>query len=282
MIKRILTCAACCMLMLHTLPVAVAAESSGNAANQSDNSQPENNVPPGYEEIHRHLQRAQALKPRTITADMHVLELHDGIWLHRSYIRMGDQRLHANGLFLVTASGITVIDSPWTPTATYDLLDWLDSAFDVPIQRLVVTHAHDDRLAGIDAFIERGIPVYSSELTADTARLQGLSAPNYLFDEHFPLRSANTAVELFYPGPAHSDDNTVVWFPDAGILFGGCMLKSATASSLGFTGDADEARWPGSLQRAVNRYPQAELFVPGHGLHGGKALVENTLELLDD
>lgn len=281
MIKRILTGAACCMLMLNTLPGAVAAEPSGDTAYQPAGN-PADNVPPGYEEIHRHLQRAQALKPRTITDDMHVLELHDGIWLHRSYIRMGDQRLHANGLFLVTASGITVIDSPWTPTATYDLLDWLESEFDVPVQRLVVTHAHEDRLGGIDVFIERGIPVYSSELTADTARQQGLSAPNYLFDEHFPLRSGDIAVELFYPGPAHSDDNIVVWFPDAGILFGGCMLKSATASSLGFTGDADEARWPGSLRRAVSRYPQAELFVPGHGLHGGKALVDNTLELLDD
>ncbi len=280
------------MLVLHTLPGAVAAESSGNAASQAqnsqaensqaENSQPENNVPPGYEQIHRHLQRAQALKPHAITADMHVAELHDGIWLHRSYIRMGDQRLHANGLFLVTASGITVIDSPWTPIATYDLLDWLESEFDVPIQRLVVTHAHEDRLGGIDAFIEREIPVYSSKLTADTARLQGLSAPNYLLDEHLPLRSGETAVELFYPGPAHSDDNIVVWFPDAGILFGGCMLKSATASSLGFTGDADKASWPGSLQRAVSRYPQAKLFVPGHGLYGGKALVENTLELLDN
>lgn len=252
---------------------AVAAESPATASGE---------IPAGYEQAVKYLRRARAMQPEVVSPDMHVFKLGDGVWMHRSYIGIGDQRLHANGLFFVTEYGITIIDAPWTPIASDDLLDWLESEFEQPVSRLVITHAHEDRLGGIDPFVERNTPIYGNQATADLARQRGWYAPNYIFDRNLVLRSGDHAIELLYPGAGHTEDNIVVWVPEARVLFGGCLVKSAHATSLGFTGDANEQAWPASLQRVVSRYPEAELVIPGHGLPGDHELVENTLELLED
>lgn len=235
-----------------------------------------------YEQTFKYLQRARAMKPIAVSPEMHVFRLEQDVWMHRSYISLGDQRLHANGLFFVGPDGITVVDAPWTPIASYDLLDWLDAEFDVPVKRLVITHAHEDRIGGIDPFVERNTPIYGSSDTADNARQRGWYAPNYTFDTDLPLPVGDMAIELLHPGPGHTDDNIVVWVPHAGVLFGGCMVKSRHAASLGNTEDANKLAWPISLQRMMSRYPDAELVIPGHGLPGDMELVERTLELLED
>ena len=239
-------------------------------------------IPAGYEQTVKYLQRARAMQPTVISPEMHVFKLADGVWMHRSYISMGDQRLHANGLLFASEDGITIIDAPWTPIASYDLLDWLEREFEQPVSRLVITHAHEDRLGGIDPFVERNTPIYGSQATADLARQRGWYAPNYIFERDLVLRSADRAIELLYPGAGHSNDNIVVWVPAAKVLFGGCLVKSAHASSLGYTGDANEQAWPASLQRVVSRYPDAKLIIPGHGLPGDHDLIDNTLNLLED
>ncbi|MDX1442299.1 MAG: subclass B1 metallo-beta-lactamase [Gammaproteobacteria bacterium] len=235
-----------------------------------------------YEQTIKYLQRARAMQPTVVSPEMHVFKIDEDVWMHRSYISLGDQRLHANGLFFVGQDGITIIDAPWTPIASYDLLDWLEANFDVPVRRLVITHAHEDRLGGIDPFVERNTPVYGTADTADTARQRGWYAPNYTFDIDLPLPVGDRAIELLHPGPGHTEDNIVVWVPHAKVLFGGCMVKSRYAGSLGFTGDANEPAWPTSLRRMMSRYPDAKLVIPGHGLPGDQELVEHTLDLLED
>lgn len=86
--------------------------------------------------------------------------------------------------------------------------------------------------------------------------------------------------EVFFPGPGHAPNNVVLWFPDQQILFGGCLIKSASADSLGFTGDADLRAWPEAVRRVAARYRPA-LVVPGHGpLALGDAPLRHTLDLL--
>src|SRR6185295_3616589 len=70
--------------------------------------------------------------------------------------------------------------------------------------------------------------------------------------------------EVFYPGPAHTRDNIVVWLPDSRVLFGGCAVRAAT-SGLGNVADADLTAYPASIRRVLERYPAAEVVVPGHG-----------------
>lgn len=238
--------------------------------------------PEGYRETMRTLNHKRAIQPTVLSRDIHVFEVGKNLWVHRSYFDLGSQRLHANGMIMVGEDRITIIDAPWTATAAYDLLDWLDGNYPTQAKRLVITHAHDDRMGSIDVFAERTIPIYSQRATADEARKLGWTAPNFVFEENLPLRTGEQAVELFYPGPAHTKDNIIAWFPDAKVLFGGCMVKSEHSGSLGFVGDADKPAWPQSLRHALARYPEADQVIPGHGLPGDTRLITRTLDLLEN
>ena len=66
----------------------------------------------------------------------------------------------------------------------------------------------------------------------------------------------------------------------ARVLFGGCAVKSADATDLGFVGDADLAHWPDAMRALQKRYASAAIVVPGHGDPGDGALLQHTLDLL--
>lgn len=240
------------------------------------------NVAEQFREQMEFLQQARSMQPVSVSRDLSVYLLDDDVWLHRSYYDLGDQRLHANGLIIVGDADITLIDSPWTTGAAYDLIDWIEQNFDKPLKRLVITHAHEDRMGGIDAFIEAGVMTYSMANTTLIARQKGWTGTHMMFSGNLVLRSGDDVVELYYPGPGHTPDNIVAWLPGQNILFAGCLVKSRYADTLGFTGDANENAWPVALQHLRDRYPAAKTVIPGHGLPGDTALIEHTDTLLAD
>jgi glyoxylase-like metal-dependent hydrolase (beta-lactamase superfamily II) len=85
-------------------------------------------------------------------------------------------------------------------------------------------------------------------------------------------------VRVIFPGPGHSPDNLVVWFPARRLLFGGCLIKGARA--IGFTGHADLDRWPAAIDRLRPLGPR--VVVPGHGPVGGPELFELTAAVVRD
>jgi glyoxylase-like metal-dependent hydrolase (beta-lactamase superfamily II) len=88
------------------------------------------------------------------------------------------------------------------------------------------------------------------------------------------LSLGGETVEIFYPGPAHSPDNIVVYFPSAKLLFGGCMVRAD--GQLGNLTDADLKKWPESI-RKLRKY-DARLIVPGHGINFSPSMLEETEE----
>ena len=85
---------------------------------------------------------------------------------------------------------------------------------------------------------------------------------------------------MFYPGAGHSRDNIVAYLPGSKVLFGGCFIKAADARNLGNVRDGDAGAWPGSLKALRERFPNAEIVIPGHGEVGGPELIEHTMNLL--
>lgn len=217
-----------------------------------------------------------------VNADLVVKELQPGVWLHRSWNRDPDGvRTPANGLIVREDDGLVLIDTPWGEAPTAALLDWIARELKEPVLRAVATHAHDDRLGGARILHERAIPLLAAPRTVEIAAARDT--------RHLPTALAGLdegeavpfgTLEVFYPGPGHAPDNVVVWLPEQRILFGGCAVKAADATTLGFTGDADLARWPDSIRRVKQRYPQIAVVVPGHGDPGSAMLLDRTRVLL--
>ena len=71
----------------------------------------------------------------------------------------------------------------------------------------------------------------------------------------------------------------MVWLAQHKILFGGCFVKSLHSKNLGNTADASIEVWPASIQNVLNKYPDIETVVPGHGKIGNVNLLKYTAKL---
>jgi len=236
-----------------------------------------------------------------ITEDLYVREVSEGVivithsfpWAANSLIvEMGD-------------SSLVLVDTPYTPEATRDLLEWVAVRFGERTITAINTGYHYDNLGGNSYLIEQGIPVYGSRMTARLlhergeamreATLKWLEAPKHqryreahvtlpyvpptqLFDleEGLELEFGNESVQVYFPGPSHSPDNVVVYFPGRKVLFGGCMILGW--DGVGNTSDADLDTWPAAVCD-LRRF-ECDLIVPGHGDRLDPGLLEHTIQML--
>jgi metallo-beta-lactamase class B len=148
------------------------------------------------------------------------------------------------------------------------------------VDAVIVGHWHADCLGGLPEIHKRGIASIGSEKTRELALAAGVAAPRQTFTDAYRFKVGQRELELFYPGPGHTVDNIVTWITDEKVLFGGCLVRSADAKTLGYTREADLAAWPATLAKVKERFPTARLIVPGHGDPGGWELIANTLKLL--
>ncbi len=209
----------------------------------------------------------------------------------------------SNVLVVRMSDGTVVLcSSPFDTEATRIMLRWLRSVFSPGRILAINVHFHPDGTAGNEAYSEAGVQTYATDLTqrllakrgaqtrdgaaaalndpALAARVRGtrIVAAEHTFkaSKGVTFNIGGEAVHVIYPGPAHSPDNVVVYFPARGILFGGCMIK--TGDAIGNIADADLGHWEAAV-RSVERL-ESRLVVPGHGPVGGPELFENTIKVV--
>jgi hypothetical protein len=66
------------------------------------------------------------------------------------------------------------------------------------------------------------------------------------------------------------------------VLFGGCLIKLDTATTVGNVADADVTEWPRSVARVAARYPDATTIIPGHGAVSAHSALALTRTLITD
>jgi cyclase len=104
----------------------------------------------------------------------------------------------------------------------------------------------------------KAIPQRKSEL-AELATLE-VVAPNHLFDNSLTLQLGTRRVEVRDMGRANSPHDTIVYVPDARVLFTGDIVVQAP---LPYVGASWPVQWVGVL-REIEAMPAAAI-VPGHG-----------------
>lgn len=216
-----------------------------------------------------------------VTPDLQVQALEPGIWIHVSWQTLSSGvRFPSNGLIVQEDDSVLLVDTAWGEESTEALLGWIDRELGLPVSAVIATHAHADRMGGGPVLKQHGIPMYAHPLGFAMAAEQGwepLSIGALKPGEALPFQS----VEIFYPGPAHTVDNIMVWLPRARLLVGGCAVKSISSRGMGNVADADVPIWPSSIELAGQQYPEAEWVLPGHGDIGGQELLLHTNMLLE-
>ncbi|EPS9067718.1 IMP family subclass B1 metallo-beta-lactamase [Providencia stuartii] len=206
--------------------------------------------------------------------NLRVEKLEEGVYVHTSYEEVkGWGVVTKHGLVVLIGADAYLIDTPFTAKDTEKLVNWFVER-GYKIKGTVSSHFHSDSTGGIEWLNSQSIPTYASELTNELLKKDGkVQAKNSFEGVSYWL--AKDKIEVFYPGPGHTQDNVVVWLPEKEILFGGCFVKP---HGLGNLGDANLEAWPESAKILMEKYGKAKLVVSGHSETGDATHLKRTWE----
>lgn len=213
-------------------------------------------------------------KPLTIT------QLAGDFYIFVTYKDIGGNPFPSNGMYLLTAAGAVLFDTPWDSTQFQPLLDSIQIKHHKKAVLCIATHSHDDRTAGLEFYKTKSVKTYTSKQTDSICKERNQKRPEFVFSKDTSFRLDQYSFQTFYGGPGHTEDNIVIWFEKERILYGGCLVKSTEAIDLGYTKEANLAEWRKTLRKIQNKFGAPAYIIPGHqGWSSNKAL-EHTLELL--
>jgi cyclase len=139
----------------------------------------------------------------------------------------------ANAGFFVGEKEIVVIDAKMSDESAGQMLKEIARVSPLPVRKVVLTHSDGDHVNGLTGF-----PASVDIICHENTRVHMTSAfrtenqrkflPNVTFtDKMFISRGSDSTVgriELLYFGPAHTDGDVIVYFPDEKVAFAGDLM----------------------------------------------------------
>lgn len=173
-----------------------------------------------------------------------------------------------------------VFDTTPDDSSSLELINVIDSIFNVKIKFLVINHFHGDCLGGAKSFINCGAKVVANKKTIELANKDSIFFDAITFENENILEVGGDKVVNRFLGEGHTQDNIVSFITSKNVLFGGCLVKELGANK-GYLHDANLNEWARTIERVKDVFPKINLVVPGHGKSGSIELLDYTKELFD-
>jgi metallo-beta-lactamase class B len=203
-----------------------------------------------------------------------------GLYVFTTYNTYKGEKYPANGLYAVTPKGVILVDCPWDTTQFQPLLDSIRKLHDKRVVACIATHSHADRTAGLTYYQTKGIKTYTSQRTDSICRATNAPRAQYFLPNDTSIYIGGIKMRIFFAGEGHTPDNIVVWFPQTKLLYGGCLIKSTEATSIGNIADANLKAYPHTLKKLQQVFPNPRYIIPGHEGWKNTKSIEHTLALL--
>ena len=134
----------------------------------------------------------------------------------------------ANAAFFVTPKqGVVVIDAKMTPEAAAEMLSEIAKVTSQPVRTLILTHSDGDHVNGLPGF-PKGLVIFAHknvkrDLEKAAAEMPALKdyLPTQTYASGADLIGWDYDIDMRHFGPAHTDGDTCVLFPDLGVAFVG-------------------------------------------------------------
>jgi metallo-beta-lactamase class B len=225
--------------------------------------------------------KSQENKQIYINDDIQIEQLSDSIFRHITWEESNQfGRFSSNGMLIIHKGQAIMIDTPFDNEKTEIIVNYLRDSMHVELIKLISGHFHLDCIGGLEYIQSQGIESIASNHTVNKCTELGLPVPSTPFKDELIVDLNGLKLVCRYFGGGHTPDNIVVWIPRYKILFGGCLIKSGNAISLGFTGDSDMTNYDLTIEKIIEEYPEIEKVVPGHGDVGGINLLSHTIDLV--
>jgi cyclase len=212
--------------------------------------------------------------------DFRLQKIGNGVW---AAIANDEGLAGGNAGFVIGDDAVLVVDTFQDPRPAKAMLAEIRKITPLPIRFVVNTHYHLDHVNGNDVFAAAGativahrnarawmrtenIKMLDPPVTPEKkARVQSLTLPTVVHDSQLDLYLGARRISVrFYPG--HTGGDSVLWVPDAHVVFCGDMLWKEHVPNLI---DASTKAWIESLdamQRdAMQKDYGPSIWVPGHG-----------------
>lgn len=221
-------------------------------------------------------------KPPFSSAPYHAVRLADGVFIVPGDTGRGSEG-RPNAGFVVTDSGVAVIDALASPLEARRFRDAIRTVTPAPVRWVVLTHHHPDHMMGTIVFTREGAKVVAHPdrtmltrengdegLLADWDRIIGLhdlqgfafaDTPTWPITHDTTLVFGHTALSLYHPpGAAHTPGDLAIWLPATRVLFAGDLVVEDGVTMV-VDGNS------GILATALAHLDSlgAAIVVPGHG-----------------
>jgi len=195
----------------------------------------------------------------------------------------------ANTGFFIGEKEVLAIDAKMTEDAAKQMIEEIKKLTPHPISYIILTHSDRDHVNGLVGFPQR-INIISHENTrahmdkAFQSAQERAYLPNITFSYKLSLYPdgvlRGTRIDLLYFGPAHTDGDAVVYFPDEKVAFIGDLIfinrdmlihRHKNGNSFGLV----------KVLKAVMNL-DAEIFIHGHGDQATKKDIQNLIQSIEE
>ncbi len=213
--------------------------------------------------------------------DLKVTHLTGNFYIYESFGYYQGQRIGANAMYLVTRDGVVLFDTPWDTAQFQNLLDTILFRHHKRVVMCICTHFHEDRSGGLEYYRSKGIKTYTTKKTDSISKLAGMKRAEFLIDKDTTFQIGRYKFQTIYPGEGHTVDNIVVWFAKEKVLYGGCLIKSAAARTLGNLEDANRNEYAQTIRNVQSRCRNPKYIITGHDDWKDPNSLKRTLEMAE-
>lgn len=199
------------------------------------------------------------------------------------------------GVF-VGPDGALLVDSLF---AGDRLVDAVSEVTNSDVRFLINTHIHGDHVGGNENLAELGVLIFAHDNTrlhflSDRTRFPrrgGTFIPQHpvagrpviTYSDTLTFHLNGEQVQLFLAPSAHTDGDTIVYFPDSDVLHLGDVFRTTSYPVIDRYNGGSLAGTIAALERAIAMAGPATKVIPGHGLSVvGRESMQEFLDMIVD
>lgn len=191
--------------------------------------------------------------------------------------------IDSNTTFLITRTGVIVVDTRVTPKEAEKVLAEIRKRTDLPILYTINTHYHGDHTFGNQVFKDSGAIIAHENVLKSLVGASGkehldyfktmnipgmdetvITLPNMLFKDRMEIYVGGYNLKLIH-ARGHTDGDLFIYIEELKTLITGDLVFN---KKIPYMGDAYVEDWLSAMDILGDL--DAEIYIPGHGEPGGK------------
>jgi glyoxylase-like metal-dependent hydrolase (beta-lactamase superfamily II) len=173
--------------------------------------------------------------------------------------------------YYISNKNIAVVDAEF-PEQSKHLIEALQKDPGKPFEILINTHHHGDHTAGNISFkgIVPHVAAHSNSLLNQQRVAKEKNTedqqlyPDITYGDHWEYKKMKENIKAYYWGPAHTNGDSVIFFPHANIAHVGDLVFNRRWAFIDRSAGASIANWVVVLDKIQEQFDNDTLFVFGH------------------